>query len=163
MLGGIRHLIWDFGYGMEPGTRVNMARATPIAAALLTSVIWVVGQLAHGVPPSFPDGSARAAVEPQIGMSDPVPAYERARRAYGAAQSELDTLAAAMRTVADGLGADPLRVDLSLWPSREQLTEAQRRVGAAQGTLRSAWASVPADRRSGLEPPPSEERLPSGV
>src|SRR3954467_15520395 len=32
LVGGIRHLIWDFGYGMEPGTRIAMARATPIAA-----------------------------------------------------------------------------------------------------------------------------------
>src|SRR3954447_23916020 len=48
-----------------------------------------------------------------------------------------------------GLRADPLRVDLSLWPSREQLTEAQRRVRAAQGALRSAWASVPAAMKSG--------------
>ena len=35
MLGGVRHLIWDFGYGMEPGTRIAMARATPIAAVAL--------------------------------------------------------------------------------------------------------------------------------
>jgi len=41
MIGGIRHLIWDFGYGMEPGTRMNMARATPIAAAILTLLIWI--------------------------------------------------------------------------------------------------------------------------
>jgi len=61
-----------------------------------------------------------------------------------------------MRAVADELGADPLRVDLSLWPSREQLTEAQRQVRAAQGALRSAWASVPAAMKSGLEPPPPE-------
>ena len=45
MLGGIRHLIWDFGYGMEPGTRMNMARATPIAAAILTVLIWAVAFL----------------------------------------------------------------------------------------------------------------------
>src|SRR5918911_2180987 len=44
MIGGIRHLIWDFGYGMEPGTRMNMARGTLIAAALLTSAIWVWGR-----------------------------------------------------------------------------------------------------------------------
>ena len=45
MIGGIRHLIWDFGYGMEPGTRMNMARATPIAAAILTVLIWAVAFL----------------------------------------------------------------------------------------------------------------------
>ena len=47
MIGGIRHLIWDFGYGMEPGTRMNMARATPIAAGILTLLIWVVALLAR--------------------------------------------------------------------------------------------------------------------
>jgi len=159
---GVRRLIWDFGYGIEPEMHRNIARATPMAAVLLTSLIWVGVQLRYGTPPSLPGRSARVAVEPQNGVSDPVLAYERARRDYAAAQGELETLISAMQTLADGLGADPLRVDLSLWPSREQLTEAQRQVRAAQGTLRSAWASVPADRRSGLEPPPSEERLPSG-
>jgi hypothetical protein len=79
-------------------------------------------------------------------------AYESARRDYAAAQGEFETLTQAMRTVADGLGADPLRVDLSVWPSREQLIEAQRQVRAAQGAFWSAWASVPAAMRSGLEP-----------
>jgi succinate dehydrogenase / fumarate reductase cytochrome b subunit len=45
LLGGVRHLVWDFGYGMEPGTRMNMARATPIAAAILTVLIWAVAFL----------------------------------------------------------------------------------------------------------------------
>ena len=47
MIGGIRHLIWDFGYGMEPGTRMNMARATPIAAAILTLRIWMTALVAR--------------------------------------------------------------------------------------------------------------------
>jgi succinate dehydrogenase / fumarate reductase, cytochrome b subunit len=47
MIGGIRHLIWDFGYGMEPGTRMNMARATPIAAAILTLLIWITALVAR--------------------------------------------------------------------------------------------------------------------
>jgi succinate dehydrogenase / fumarate reductase cytochrome b subunit len=42
LIGGIRHLIWDFGYGMEPGTRMAMARATPIAAVTLTLLIWIM-------------------------------------------------------------------------------------------------------------------------
>lgn len=42
MLGGIRHFVWDFGYGMEPGTRISMARFTLIASILLTVAIWVV-------------------------------------------------------------------------------------------------------------------------
>ena len=105
-------------------------------------------------------GGTALDADPQIrsqnGMSSPGLAYEQARRAYAAAQSELQTLTAAMRAVADGLGADPLSVDLSLWPSREQLMEAQWQVRAAQGALRDAWASVPAAVRSGLEPPPPD-------
>ena len=153
---GIRRLIWDFGYGMEPEMHRNIARVTPLAAVLFTSLIWVGVQLYHGTPPSLPDGSSRAAVKPQNGVSDPVPAYERARRDYVAAQGELETLTAAMRKLADGLRADPLSVDPGLWPSRDQLTEALRQVRAAQGALRGAWASVPPDMRSGLEPPPPE-------
>ena len=53
MVGGIRHLIWDAGYGMEPDTRKNMALATPFAATLLTSLIWFVAQLFHATPPQL--------------------------------------------------------------------------------------------------------------
>ena len=42
MLGGVRHLVWDFGYGMEPGTRINMARFTLIGSVALTLAIWIV-------------------------------------------------------------------------------------------------------------------------
>ncbi len=42
MLGGVRHLVWDFGHGMEPGTRMNMARFTLIGSVTLTILIWVV-------------------------------------------------------------------------------------------------------------------------
>jgi len=42
MLGGVRHLVWDFGHGMEPGTRMNMARFTLIGSVALTLVIWIV-------------------------------------------------------------------------------------------------------------------------
>jgi len=153
---GIRRLIWDFGYGMEPEMHRDLARVTPLAAVLLTSLIWVGVQLRYGTPPSLPDRSAQAAVQPQNGMSDPVLAYESARRAYIAAQSELETLTSAMRTVTDGMRADPLSVDPDLWPSRDQLAEAQRKARAAQGALRGAWASVPAGLRFGLEPPPPE-------
>ena len=46
MLGGVRHLVWDFGYGMEPGQRINMARFTLIGSITLTLAIWVVAFLA---------------------------------------------------------------------------------------------------------------------
>lgn len=45
MIGGVRHLFWDFGYGMEPGTRMQMARATLIASVVLTVLIWAVALL----------------------------------------------------------------------------------------------------------------------
>ena len=47
MLGGIRHLIWDFGHGMEPGTRFAMARFTLIGSIVLTLAIWAVAYLAR--------------------------------------------------------------------------------------------------------------------
>ena len=47
MLGGIRHLLWDFGEGMEPGTRFALARFTLIGSVVLTLLIWVVASLAR--------------------------------------------------------------------------------------------------------------------
>jgi succinate dehydrogenase / fumarate reductase cytochrome b subunit len=47
MLGGIRHLIWDFGHGMEPGTRFAMARFTLIGSVVLTLAIWAMAYLAR--------------------------------------------------------------------------------------------------------------------
>lgn len=40
MLGGIRHLVWDFGHGMEPGMRIQMARFTLFGSVVLTVLIW---------------------------------------------------------------------------------------------------------------------------
>lgn len=40
MLGGVRHLIWDFGYGMEPTERINLARFTLVGSVVLTLLIW---------------------------------------------------------------------------------------------------------------------------
>lgn len=45
MLGGVRHLVWDFGHGMEPGTRIMMARLTLLLSVPLTVLIWVVAFL----------------------------------------------------------------------------------------------------------------------
>ena len=47
MLGGVRHLVWDFGHGMEPGTRMNMARFTLFGSIGLTVLIWAVAFLAR--------------------------------------------------------------------------------------------------------------------
>jgi succinate dehydrogenase / fumarate reductase, cytochrome b subunit len=46
MLGGVRHLVWDFGHGMEPGQRINMARFTLIGSIALTVLVWAVAFIA---------------------------------------------------------------------------------------------------------------------
>lgn len=45
MIGGVRHLVWDFGHGMEPGERFAMARFTLFASVPLTIAIWIVAFL----------------------------------------------------------------------------------------------------------------------
>ncbi len=45
MLGGVRHLVWDFGHGMEPGQRINMARFTLVGSVALTLLIWAAAYL----------------------------------------------------------------------------------------------------------------------
>ena len=42
MLGGIRHFIWDFIIGMEPGQREALAWGNLIASIVLTLVVWTV-------------------------------------------------------------------------------------------------------------------------
>ena len=42
MLGGIRHFIWDFIIGMEPGQREALAWANLIASIVLTLLVWTV-------------------------------------------------------------------------------------------------------------------------
>jgi succinate dehydrogenase / fumarate reductase cytochrome b subunit len=48
MLGGIRHLIWDLGYGFGPYEREWLTRATIFGSITLTILIWVVGLLVVG-------------------------------------------------------------------------------------------------------------------
>ena len=48
MLGGIRHLIWDVGYGLEPAEREWLTRATLIGSIGLTLILWVVGYMFVG-------------------------------------------------------------------------------------------------------------------
>ena len=50
MLGGVRHLIWDLGYGLEPSEREFLARATIFGSVTLTVLVFVVGYLAMGGP-----------------------------------------------------------------------------------------------------------------
>ena len=45
MIGGVRHLVWDFGHGMEPEQRINMARLTLVGSVALTLLIWALALL----------------------------------------------------------------------------------------------------------------------
>jgi succinate dehydrogenase / fumarate reductase cytochrome b subunit len=42
-LGGIRHLVWDTGHGMEYATAHWMAKATLAGSVLLTIGLWAIG------------------------------------------------------------------------------------------------------------------------
>jgi succinate dehydrogenase / fumarate reductase cytochrome b subunit len=48
LLGGIRHLIWDLGYGFTANEREGLAWATVIGSVGLTIVLWVLGYLVMG-------------------------------------------------------------------------------------------------------------------
>jgi succinate dehydrogenase / fumarate reductase cytochrome b subunit len=48
MLGGIRHLIWDIGYGFAPTEREWLARATLIGGIVLTIIVWIVASIVGG-------------------------------------------------------------------------------------------------------------------
>jgi succinate dehydrogenase / fumarate reductase, cytochrome b subunit len=43
LLGGVRHLVMDSGYGMEDPEREQMAQATVIGGFALTLVVWAIG------------------------------------------------------------------------------------------------------------------------
>ncbi|PZO04106.1 MAG: succinate dehydrogenase, cytochrome b556 subunit [Hyphomicrobiales bacterium] len=42
MLGGLRHFVWDMGYGYDPQTRMNMAKYSVFVSAGLTLLVWIV-------------------------------------------------------------------------------------------------------------------------
>ena len=43
MLGGLRHFVWDMGYGFGREAREWMAKATIFASVAVTILLWVVG------------------------------------------------------------------------------------------------------------------------
>jgi succinate dehydrogenase / fumarate reductase cytochrome b subunit len=47
-LGGIRHLIWDVGYGYGAAEREWLARATVIGSVSLSILLWVVSYVMMG-------------------------------------------------------------------------------------------------------------------
>ena len=47
-LGGIRHLVWDLGYGFGPNEREWLTAANLVGSIVLTIVLWIVGYLVMG-------------------------------------------------------------------------------------------------------------------
>lgn len=45
MLGGIRHFIWDAGYGMDHPEREYLAQGTLIGGLVLTILVWIVAYM----------------------------------------------------------------------------------------------------------------------
>jgi len=43
LVGGIRHIIWDAGYGLDKPLRDQMAWATLIGGFALTVIVWIIG------------------------------------------------------------------------------------------------------------------------
>ncbi len=42
LIGGLRYLIWDLGYGLEPGERQWLVRANIIGSVLATVLLWII-------------------------------------------------------------------------------------------------------------------------
>ena len=47
LLGGVRHFLWDVGYGMDAPLREQMAWATLIGGFALTVLAWAIGYAAR--------------------------------------------------------------------------------------------------------------------
>jgi succinate dehydrogenase / fumarate reductase cytochrome b subunit len=45
LLGGLRHFMWDLGYGFEKHFTTRMAKASFVAAPIITVLIWIVGYM----------------------------------------------------------------------------------------------------------------------
>jgi len=47
MLGGIKHLAWDMGYGFEKEFSTKVARLQIVASVVLTLALWIIGYMAR--------------------------------------------------------------------------------------------------------------------
>ena len=45
MLGGLRHLMWDVGYGFDKHFSTKLAKSNNIASVVLTILVWVVAYI----------------------------------------------------------------------------------------------------------------------
>lgn len=41
MVGGMRHFVWDLGYGFDPQTRTNLAKYSVFVSGGLTLLVWI--------------------------------------------------------------------------------------------------------------------------
>ena len=47
MLGGVRHLVWDLGYGFDKHLTTRVAKISFVAAPVITVLLWIVGYMAR--------------------------------------------------------------------------------------------------------------------
>ena len=47
LLGGIRHFVWDLGYGFDKHLTTRVAKITFAAAPVITILIWIAGYMAR--------------------------------------------------------------------------------------------------------------------
>ena len=47
VLGGLRHLMWDLGYGFDKHFTTRMAKISFVAAPAITVLIWIAGYMAR--------------------------------------------------------------------------------------------------------------------
>ena len=45
LLGGVRHLFWDMGYGMDDPAREYLAQGTLVGGLLLTALVWIAAYI----------------------------------------------------------------------------------------------------------------------
>jgi succinate dehydrogenase / fumarate reductase cytochrome b subunit len=48
LIGGLRHLVWDTGRGLDKHVSTRIAIAMPFVSIALTLLLWVIGYLARG-------------------------------------------------------------------------------------------------------------------
>ncbi len=48
MIGGMRHLVWDTGRGLDKDTTTRMAWLTLAGSIVLTLLVWIAGYLVRG-------------------------------------------------------------------------------------------------------------------
>ncbi|MBZ0164862.1 MAG: succinate dehydrogenase, cytochrome b556 subunit [Notoacmeibacter sp.] len=47
LLGGVKHLAWDLGYGFEKNFATRIARLQIVASVVLTFAVWIIGYMAR--------------------------------------------------------------------------------------------------------------------